>query len=293
MIYRELESSFATRVTALVNNTALAGISIRHGVPASGLSYPCLIIAAGGSELIEGGVRNASRINIDFSVVSAASQTAGWQTTHKNRVAALARILDDTNTDASIVAINNAQEAFTLYGWAVTEVASDTSPNHQADSIRISVVAGDRVGAAQSGKTNATPQDFSIRHEIEQILSAHLAAELPSAVTDDYEVQPFYNEAAAAPNRIVAACQSANKPFPQLGRYQAQATVHVITSGQDSTAHVAAVREVQDALRDLVTQDFTSAEITVAGLLEANHSTESDNNRITDVLGLSIWAQIN
>ena len=293
MIHRELESSFATRVSALITGTALAGISIRHGVPATDLSYPCLIITASGAELIEGGVRNASRINMDFAVVSAASQTAGWQTTHKNRVAALARILDDTNTNASIVAINTAQSAFTLYGWAVTEVASDTSPNHQGDSIRISVVAGDRIGNAQSGKTNATPQDFSIRHEVEQILSAHLASELPGSVTAAYAVQPYYNEATAASSRIVAACQGASKPFPQLDRYTAQATVHVITGGIDSTAHVAAVREVQDALRSLLAQDFTSSEITVAGLLEANHSSDSDSNRITDVLGLNIYAQVN
>jgi hypothetical protein len=293
MIHRELESAFATRVNALIAGTALAGISVRHGVPATDLSYPCLVITASGAELIEGGVRNASRINMDFAVVSAASQTAGWQTTHKNRVAALARILDDTNTNASIVAINTAQSAFTLYGWAVTEVASDTSPNHQADSIRISVVAGDRIGNAQSGKTNATPQDFSIRHEVEQILSAHLASELPGSVTAAYAVQPYYNEATAAPSRIVAACQSASKPFPQLDRYTAQATVHVITSGTDSAAHVATVREVQDALRSLLAQDFTSSEITVAGMVEANHSSASNANRIADVMGLNIYAQVN
>ena len=293
MNHRELESAFATRLSALITGTTLAGISIRHGVPATDLSYPCLIITASGAELIEGGVRNASRINMDFSVVSEASQTAGWQTTHKNRVAALARILDDTNTNASIVSINTAQSAFTLYGWAVAEVASDTSPNHQGDSIRISVVAGDRIGNAQSGKSNASPQDFSIRHEVEQILSAHLASELPGSVTAAYSVQPYYNEATAASSRIVAACQSASKPFPQLDRYTAQATVHVITGGIDSTAHVAAVREVQDALRSLLAQDFTSSEITVAGLLEANHSSDSDSNRITDVLGLNIYAQVN
>jgi hypothetical protein len=106
-------------------------------------------------------------------------------------------------------------------------------------------------------------------------------------------VQPYYNEATAASSRIVAACQGASKPFPQLDRYTAQATVHVITGGIDSTAHVAAVREVQDALRSLLAQDFTSSEITVAGLLEANHSSDSDSNRITDVLGLNIYAQVN
>lgn len=293
MIHRELEAAFATRVSALRTGTALAGIDVRHGVPASDLAYPCVIVQASGAELIEGGVRNASRINMDFSVISAASQTAGWQTTHKNRTAALAGILDDTNTNASIVAINSAQSDFTLYGWAVTEIASDTSPNHQADTIRISVVAGDRIATAQSGKVNASPQDFSLRHEIEQILSAHLAAELPSSVTTDYEVQPYYNEAAAAPSRIVSACQSASKPFPQLGRYQAQATVHIITNGLDSTGHVAAVREVQEALRNLVTQDFTSSVVTIAGLLEANHSTQNESNKITDVLGLNIWTQVN
>lgn len=293
MIHRELEAAFATRVSALRTGTALAGIDVRHGVPASDLAYPCVIIQASGAELIEGGVRNASRINMDFSVISAASQTAGWQTAHKNRTAALAGILDDTNTNASIVAINLAQSDFTLYGWAVTEIASDTSPNHQADTIRISVVAGDRIATAQSGKVNASPQDFSLRHEIEQILSAHFASELPSSVTTDYEVQPYYNEAAAAPSRIVSACQSASKPFPQLGRYQAQATVHIITNGLDSTGHVAAVREVQEALRNLVTQDFTSSVVTIAGLLEANHSTQNESNKITDVLGLNIWTQVN
>lgn len=293
MIHRELEQRFAARIAALTANTALVGTTIRHGVPESDLGFPCLIIAATGSELIEGGVRNCSRVNMDFSVISAASSTAGWQTTHKNRVAALTKILDDTNTNASIAAINSAQTDFTLYGWAITDIASETSANHQSDLIRISVVAGDRVAAAQGGPTNATPQDFSLRHELEEILSSHLAAELPEAVTDDYAVVPYYNEGAADASRIVSACLSASKPFPQLDRYQVEATVHVITNGLESTGHVGATKAVQTALRSLTTQDFTSADLTVAGVLEASHSQQKDANKITDVLGLSIWCQVN
>jgi hypothetical protein len=293
MIHRELEQRFATRIAALTANTALVGTTIRHGVPESDLGFPCLIIAATGSELIEGGVRNCSRVNMDFTVISAASATAGWQTTHKNRVAALTKILDDTNTSASISAINSAQTDFTLYGWAITDIASEISANHQSDLIRISVVAGDRVATAQTGPTSATPQDFSLRHELEEILSSHLAAELPELVTDDYAVVPYYNESAADASRIVSACLSATKPFPQLDRYQVEATVHVITSGIDSTGHVAATKSVQAALRSLTTQDFTSADLTVAGVLEASHSQQKDANKITDVLGLSIWCQVN
>ena len=154
-------------------------------------------------------------------------------------------------------------------------------------------MAGDRIGTTPTGPTNATPQDFSLRHEVEQILTAHLVAELPEAVTDDYSVQPYYNESPAAGSRIVAACLSASKPFPQLGRYQAQATVHVITNGADSTGHVAAVRQVQDTLRLLTTQDFTSANVTVAGVIEGAHTNDSDSNRISDVLAVTLWAQVN
>jgi hypothetical protein len=112
-------------------------------------------------------------------------------------------------------------------------------------------------------------------------------------VTDDYAVVPYYNESAADASRIVSACLSATKPFPQLDRYQVEATVHVITSGIDSTGHVAATKSVQTALRSLTTQDFTSADLTVAGVLEASHSQQKDSNKITDVLGLSIWCQVN
>jgi hypothetical protein len=46
-------------------------------------------------------------------------------------------------------------------------------------------------------------------------------------------------------------------------------------------------------LRSLTTQDFTSADVTVAGVLEASHAQQRDSNKITDVLGLSIWCQVN
>lgn len=293
MINREIESSFATWITAGVSGTSLAGASIRHGVPVESLTYPAVIVQTATSEVLEGGARAGSRVNVDISVVSAASNEAGWQTAHKNRVGALTKLLDDTNTNAALASINSAQTSYTLYGWAIAEIAADTSPSHQADSIRLNLVAGDRVATTPTGPTNANPQDFSLRHEIEQILSAHLASELPGAVTDTYDIQPYYNESAAAGSRIVSACLSASKPFPQLGRYQAEATVHVITNGADSTAHVAAVRQVQDCLRLLTAQDFTSANVTVAGVIEATHTSQNDNNRITDVLGLTLWAQVN
>jgi hypothetical protein len=50
---------------------------------------------------------------------------------------------------------------------------------------------------------------------------------------------------------------------------------------------------VQDCLRLLTTQDFTSANVTVAGVIEATHTSQNESNRITDVLGLTLWAQVN
>jgi hypothetical protein len=293
MINREIEASFADYITAGVSGTSLVGVSIRSGIPSESLSYPAVIVQANSSEVLEGGARQGSRINVDISVVSSASNESGWQTAHKNRVGALAKLMDDTNINPSLASINAAQSDYTLYGWALAELASETSANHQADSFRLAAVAGDRIGTTPTGPTNAGPQDFSLRHEVEQILTAHLMAELPEAVTDDYSVQPYYNEAPANGSRIVAACLSASKPFPQLARYQAQATVHVITNGADSTGHVAAVRQVQDTLRLLTTQDFTSANVTVAGVIEGSHTNDTDSNRISDVLALTLWAQVN
>jgi hypothetical protein len=292
MINREIESSFATWITVGVSGTSLAGASVRHGVPVEALSYPAVIVQAASSEVLEG-ARAVSRVGVDISVVSAASNEAGWQTAHKNRVGALTKLVDDTNTSAAMASINTAQTDYTLYGWAISELAADTSPNHQADTIRLNLVAGDRVATNPTGPSNANPQDFSLRHEIEQILSAHLASELPESVTDSYDIQPYYAELTAAGSRVVAACTAASKPFPQLGRYQAEASVHVVTNGADSITHVAAVRRVQDCLRLLTIQDFTSANVTVAGVIEATHTSENENNRITDVLGLTLWAQVN
>jgi hypothetical protein len=293
MIHREIEQSFANWISAGVSGTSLAGIPVRHGVPETELTWPCVIVQAANAEVLEGGARIGSRVNVDISVVSAASNEAGWQTAQKNRAGALAALVDDTNTNSALASINAAQTDYTLYGWAITELSAETTANHQADSIRLNIVAGDRVATSPTGPSNANPQDFSLRHEIEQILSAHLASELPGAVTDSYDIQPYYNESAAAGSRIVSACLAASKPFPQLGRYQADATVHVITNGADSVAHVAAVRQVQDCLRLLTTQDFTSANVTVAGVIEATHTSQNESNRITDVLGLTLWAQVN
>ena len=293
MIHREIEEAFANWISAGVSGTSLAGVTIRHGVPATDLALPCVIVQANGSEVLEGGARAGSRIDLDLSVISAASNETGWQTAHKNRMAALTRRVDDTNTNAALTSINAAQTDFTVYGWAISELSSDTNPNHQADSVRLSIVAGDRVATAATGPTNAAPQSFSLRHEIEQILTAHLAAELPSAVTADYSAQPSYNENAAEPLRIVSSCTSATKPFPQLGRYRAEVTVEVITNGADSVGHVAIVRSVQDALRALTAQDFTSANVTVAGVIESSHGTQRSTNYLSDSLGLSLWAQIN
>jgi hypothetical protein len=292
MIHRELESAFAAYVTANRAGTALSGIPVRHAVPSDALALPCVIVASASSELLEGGVRQATRATMDFSVMSAANSGAGWQTAHKNRVAALSRLLDDTNTNAAIAAINAAQANFTLYGWHLTELAGDTGPNLQTDTIRISLVAGDRIATTPTGRT-ATPQNYSLRHEIEQIVSAHLGTELPDAVTDDYTVYPYYSETVAPPRRVVAACLSAERPFPQLARWSAQLTVHVITPGQSASTHDEAVTLVQETLRDIVAQDFTSANVTVAGMLETGHSVDSSDNRITDVLAVTLYCQQN
>lgn len=293
MIHRQLEAAFAARIEASRTGTSLAGIPIRHAVPSDPLGLPCVIVSAAGSELVEGGVRSASRVSLDFSVLSSANDGAGWQTAHKNRVAALSRLLDDTNTNTALAAINNAQTDFTLYGWHLSELSGNTAPNIQTDTIRISAVAGDRIATAPTGTNSAAPQTYSLRHEIEQIVSAHLGTELPGAVTDDYTVYPYYSESAVPPRRIVAACASAARPFPQLARWQADATIHIISPGEYATGHDEVVEAVAATLRDIVAQDFTSANVTVAGMLEAGHSTESANNRITDVLSVTLYCQQN
>lgn len=293
MIHRELEAQFAAFIEASRTGTALAGIPIRHAVPVDPLALPCVIVAASGSELVEGGVRAASRVSLDFSVLSSANDGAGWQTAHKNRVAALSRLLDDTNTNTALAAINTAQTDFTLYGWHLTELAGDTSANTQADTIRISAVAGDRIGTTPTGPTSATPQTYSLRHEIEQIVSAHLGTELPAAVTYDYTVYPYYSEATVPPRRIVAACLSASRPFPQLARWQAEATIHIITPGEYATGHDEVVESVAATLRDIVAQDFTTANVTVAGMLEQGHSVDRADNRVTDVLAVTLYCQQN
>lgn len=293
MINREIEASFADWISSGVSGTSLVGVSIRHGVPTDALSYPALIVQANSSEVLEGGARQGSRLNVDVSIISAASNEDGWQEAHEDRVGALTKLVDDTNTNPALAYINTEQADYTVFGWAITEIASDTAPNHQADSIRLALVAGDRVNVAPVGTTNATPQDFSLRHEIEQILAAHLIAELPEGLAAQYDITPYYKELPAASSRIVAACLSATKPYAGLGRYQSEASVHVITNGADSVEHVAAVRQVQATLRLLTVQDFTSANVTVAGVIESSHSSENDSNRITDVLGLTLWAQVN
>jgi len=292
MIHRELESSFATWLVSGVSGTSLSGIPVRHAVPADPLALPCVIVASAGAELLEGGVRAASRVSMDFSVMSAANGGPGWQTAHKNRVAALSRRLDDTNTNAALTSINGAQTDFTLYGWHLVELAAETEPNIQTDTIRISLIAGDRIGTTPTGPT-ATPQNYSLRHEIEQIVSAHLGTELPSAVTDDYSVYPFYSETAVSERRIVAACLAAERPYPQLARWSAQVTIHVITQGIYATTHDEAVRQVQDTLRDIVAQDFTSANVTVAGMLETGHTIDRSDSRIVDVLAVTLYCQQN
>jgi hypothetical protein len=201
--------------------------------------------------------------------------------------------LDDTNTNTALAAINAAQADFTLYGWHLVELSGNTAPNIQTDTIRISAVAGDRIATAPTGPTSATPQTYSLRHEIEQIVSAHLGTELPSAVTDDYTVYPYYSETTAPPRRIVAACLSAGRPFPQLARWQADATIHIISPGEYASAHDEVVEQVEETLREIVAQDFTSANVTVAGLLESAHSVDTANNRITDVLSVTLYCQQN
>jgi hypothetical protein len=293
MIHREIEASFASWLAAGVSGTALAGISIRHAVPSDPLGLPCVIVASAGAELLEGGVRSASRVSMDFSVMSAANEGALWQTAHKNRVAALSRRLDDTNTGAALTAINAGQSIFTLYGWHLVELAGDTGQNVQSDIIRISLVAGDRIATATNGTTSATPQNYSLRHEIEQIVAAHLGTEIPEEVSVAYPVYPNYYESAIAPRRIVAACLSASRPFPQLSRWSAQVTIHIITPGESAYTHDEAVAKVQTALRDLVAQDFTSANVTVAGMLETGHTVDRSENRIVDVLSVTLYCQQN
>jgi hypothetical protein len=42
-----------------------------------------------------------------------------------------------------------------------------------------------------------------------------------------------------------------------------------------------------------VAQDFTTANVTVAGMLETGHTVDRSDNRITDVLALTLYCQQN
>lgn len=293
MIYRAIESAYAGRLSALTPGTALENVPVRHGIPTTELGFPCVIVAAQNAELVAGGVRSLSKVSLDFSVITAASATAGWQQAHETRVAALTSLLDDRNTNATIAAINASQSLFTLYGWLLSDFSSDSSPNHQSDTIKIVASAGDRLEGAATPGTTATPQDFSVRHEIEELLSAHLLSELPSNVSEDYYVQPSYSEDIAESSRIVAACPSGTKPFAPLDRWQAAASIHVISPATYDNRHANAVKLVEAAIRTLVIQDFTSSNLTVAGLLETDHQIDRDQNRIADLLGLNLYVQLN
>jgi hypothetical protein len=288
MIARALESAFSNWLTASVTGTSLAGVGIRHGIPDDALALPCVIVAAAGSALLEGGVRSGSVTSMDFSVMSAANSGAGWQTAHKNRTAALARLLDDSNTNAALASINAAQSNFTLYGWRLDELAGETAANIQTDTIRASVTAGDYTGAAPAGTANADPQDYSLRHEVEQIVSAHLATELPEAVTDDYDVSPHYSEDTVPPRRIVAMCSAAARPLPNHPRWTANVSVAVISPGEFATGHADVVELAAETLRTLVSQDLSSAKVAVYGLLESGHSINREDGRIIDTLGLTL-----
>jgi hypothetical protein len=292
MIYRELESAFAAYLAAARAGTALAAVPVRHAVPADPLGFPCVIVSAASAELLEGGVRSATRATMDFSVITAAHSGVNWQVAHKDRVAALSRLLDDTNTNSALAAIHAGQNSFTLYGWHLTEMASETAANYQTDSLRISLVAGQRIATAPTGPV-ATPQNYSLRHEIEQIVAAHLASELPASASDHYTVYPYYSETAAPARRIVAACSSATRPFPQLARWTASASIHVVTPGESARQHADVVQLVQASLRGIVASDFTTANVTVAGLLEAGHTSTPGENRLTDVLSFNLFCQQN
>lgn len=292
MIYRDLETAFANHVTAARTGTALAGVPIRHAVPEDALGFPCVVVASNSAELVEGGVRAASRVTLEFAVISAPNEGTGWQANHKARVAALSRLLDDTNTAAALASINVAQSDFTLYGWNLTELSAETAASHQIDTIRLSAVAGDRVATTPTG-TSGTPQNYSLRHELEEVVASYLAAELPEAVTDDYAVYPFYSETTAPARRIVVACQSAARSFPQLARWQAAVSVHVITPGEYATGHDTIVKAVEEEWRNIVAHDFTTANVTVAGLLETGHTTERESSHLSDVLAADLFCQQN
>lgn len=293
MISRDLEGHLAAWISSASTGTDLEGVVVRHAVPEDPLAYPCVIVVAANSDLLEGGVRSASKVSLDVSVVSAANEGDGWQTAHKDRTAALARLLDDTNTNAAIASINAAQSGFTLHGWSCVEISSETAPNHQIDGMRISAVAGDRAVSQPLGTNSAEPQDYSLRHELEMLVAAHLLEALDSAVTDAYNVVPSYYEDAAPAARIVAACKSAARTFPQLPRWAAQMSVAVVTPGWEATVHDETVEAVQSAIRNLAAQDFTSSDVTIAGLLESGHTSDKSDKHIWDTLGFVLHCRQN
>jgi len=292
MIHRAFETSFAAWLTASRTGTALAGIDVRSGIPSDELGFPAVLVVASGADLVEGGVRGASMVNLDVSVASAAVEGGTWRTTHKNRTAALAKLLDDTNTNAALTAIQANQTTFTLFGWSLVELAAETEANIQMDTIRVRACAGDRLGSAASGTVNGDPQDFSFRHEIESIVTTYLAAELPEAVLDDYTPVPAYNDAALSPRRIVVSCPSADRAIPQTPRWRARLVVDIHSPAEYGSAHPAIAASIEEAMRSMPAGDFSSASVAVDGLLETGHSVDLRESRATDTLTLTLDCRV-
>jgi len=284
---RQLEQAFTSYLLARSSATALADCSIRAGVPPDALSYPAVIVAAGGEALLEGGVRRASRVDLDVSVVTAAA-AAGWQNAHRDRVAALAGLVDDCATQSALNTINSGQADFTVYGWVITEIASETASDHQTDSFRLSVIAGERELGAPAG-TNEPAQTFSLRHELEEVVAERITTGAP----DGYAVRAGYSEQPITSSRIVAAVASAAKPYPQMRRYQAQLSVHIITGGHDATAHAGVAQLVADAMRAISPNDLASSRLTISGALKSAHTVDIAGDRMTDVLTFGVWATVN
>jgi hypothetical protein len=67
----------------------------------------------------------------------------------------------------------------------------------------------------------------------------------------------------------------------------------VVTPGESATTHQGVTKDVSATLRQILAQDFTSANVTVAGMIDTGHSSDRSDNKLADLLNLTLYCQQN
>jgi hypothetical protein len=121
------------------------------------------------------------------------------------------------------------------------------------------------------------------------VLAEYLGDEMPDDENlDEYAIVPHYTEDTAEARRIVCSCPSGERVTPQLSRWRTRAAVHIITPAEFAQTHAEVVAEVETLLRAASADGLISDNVSVDGMIESSHQVDTQNNRITDSLGLDL-----